>query len=89
MIFEYGARILENLLQEKKRIRLIGIALSGFQYDGLQPFMFRVKEERLNRLNYALDKIRDKFGFNSLYPASTSIMHKFQNTSSPAERESL
>jgi len=82
MIFEYGARILENLLQEKKRVRLIGIALSEFQYDGLQPSMFRVKEERLNRLNYALDRVRDKFGFNSLYPASTSIMHKFQNTKS-------
>ena len=76
MIFEYGARILENLLQEKKRVRLIGIALSGLQHDGLQPFMFKVKEERLNQLNYALDKVRDKFGFDSLYPASTISLKK-------------
>lgn len=74
MIFEYGARILENLLQVKKRIRLIGIALSNLEYDGLQPPIFKVKENRLNRLNYALDKVRDKFGFNSLFTANTFIL---------------
>ncbi len=76
MIFEYGARILENLLQEKKRVRLIGIALSGLQHDGLQPFMFKVKEERLNQLNYALDRARLRFGFNCLFPASTLSLKK-------------
>ena len=71
IIFEYGTRILQNLLQERKRVRLIGIALSKFQYDGLQPLIFDIKQRRLNQLNYALDRVRDKFGFNSLYPANT------------------
>ncbi|MGB3480075.1 MAG: DNA polymerase IV [bacterium] len=79
VIFEYGTRILHNLLQERKRIRLIGIALSKFHYDGLQPSIFDIKQRRLNQLNHALDKVRNKFGFNSLYPANTSIMHKSQN----------
>ena len=72
IIFEYGARVLEELLKEKKRVRLIGIALSGFEYDGLQPSMFLAKEDRLSQLNYALDKTREKFGFDCLLTANTS-----------------
>lgn len=81
IIFAHGAKILESLLKEKKRIRLIGVALSGFEYDGLQPSIFKVKEERLNRLNYALDKARVKFGFNCLFPANTTILKRhFKDT---------
>ncbi len=76
IIFELGVRILEEILKEKKRIRLIGIALSGFEYDGLQSSMFMLKEERLNRLNGALDKVRNKFGFNSLFAGNTSVLKK-------------
>lgn len=74
IIFELGTRILNEILKEKKRIRLIGIALSGFEYDGLHSSMFILKEERLNRLNGALDKIRSKFGFNSLFAANTAVL---------------
>jgi len=81
-IFECGTHILENLLKEKKRVRLIGIALSGLTYDGLQPSIFKVREERINRLNYALDHIRHKFGFNSLYPANTIILKEGYRCSS-------
>ncbi|MGB3341050.1 MAG: DNA polymerase IV [bacterium] len=87
VIFEYGTRVLQDILQERKRVRLTGIALSKFQYDGLQPSMFEIKQRRLNQLNFALDRVRDKFGFSSLYPANTSIMHKCQDPNSPAERD--
>ena len=81
IIFEFGAKILEESLKEKKRIRLIGIALSGFDYDGLQSSMFMLKEERLNRLNYALDKARNRFGFNALFAANTTVLKKhFKNS---------
>jgi len=73
-IFEYGLPMLDNLLEEKKRIRLIGVCLSGLGYDGLQSLMFAVKEERLNRLNYALDRARLRFGFDCLFPANTIIL---------------
>ncbi|MDH4211756.1 MAG: DNA polymerase IV [candidate division WOR-3 bacterium] len=76
IIFELSARILEEILKEKKRIRLIGIALSGFEYDGLQSSMFMLKEERLNRLNGALDRARNKFGFNTLFAANTTVLKK-------------
>ncbi len=74
VIFEYGTRVLQDILQESKRVRLTGIALSKFQYDGLQPSMFEIKQQRLNQLNFALDQVRDKFGFSSLYPANTNII---------------
>lgn len=74
LIFEYGTRTIEDILKEKKRVRLVGVALSKFQYDGLQPSMFEIKQRRLNQLNFALDRVRDKFGFNSLYPANTGII---------------
>jgi DNA polymerase-4 len=81
MIFELGIRILQEVLKERKRIRLIGVALSNFEHDGLQPSMFRLKEERLNRLNSALDSVRNKFGFNSLFAANTIILKRnFEDT---------
>ncbi|KPK64141.1 hypothetical protein AMJ83_03865 [candidate division WOR_3 bacterium SM23_42] len=81
IIFKLGTRILEEMLKEKKRVRLIGIALSGLEKDGLQPSMFRLKEERLNRLNSALDRVRNKFGFNSLSAANSIILKRsFEDT---------
>jgi DNA polymerase-4 len=69
IIFEQGVPVLNSLLAEKKRIRLIGIALSNLVHDGLQPSLFAFQMNRLNRLNAALDNVRGKFGFNSLSPA--------------------
>ena len=81
IIFEIGIKILQEILKEKKRVRLIGIALSGFEHDGLQPSMFKLKEERINRLNNALDSVRNKFGFNSLFAGTTVILkRKFEDT---------
>jgi DNA polymerase-4 len=81
IIFDLGIRIIQEMLKEKKRIRLVGIALSGFEHDGLQPSMFKLKEERFNRLNNALDGVRNKFGFNSLFAANTIILKKnFKDT---------
>ncbi len=73
-IFEYGAGLLKNLLKEKKRVRLVGISLSRFQNDRFQASIFRVQDNRFARLNYALDKTREKFGFKSIIPASTFIL---------------
>jgi DNA polymerase-4 len=81
IIYESGVKILQEMLKEKKRVRLIGIALSGFEHDGLQPSIFGVKEGRINRLNNALDNVRDKFGFNSLFAANTIILKRnFEDT---------
>ena len=74
IMFESGARILADFLEQNKRIRLIGVALSGFEYDGLRSSLFMLREERLNRLNGAMDRVRGKFGFNSLFAANTAVL---------------
>jgi DNA polymerase-4 len=80
IIFEQGIPVLDSLLAEKKRIRLIGIALSNLRHDGLQPSLFAVQMNRLNRLNAALDNVRNKFGFSSLSPAQVfSIKDRKRN----------
>jgi DNA polymerase-4 len=76
-MFETGARLLAEILKEKKRIRLIGVGLSGFEYDGLRSSLFMLREERLNRLNSAMDRVRGKFGFNSLFAANTVVLKKY------------
>ncbi|OGC40688.1 hypothetical protein A2Y85_08170 [candidate division WOR-3 bacterium RBG_13_43_14] len=75
-VYEQGAPILESLLAEKKRIRLVGIALSRLVHDGMQPSIFKLEEERLKRLNNAMDRARDKFGFGCLTAAKTHILKK-------------
>ncbi len=75
-VYEQGAPILEGLLAEKKRIRLIGIALSRLMHDGMQPSIFKMEEERLKHLNNAMDLARDKFGFGCLVAAKTHILKK-------------
>lgn len=78
-IYEYALPALREMLKEKKRVRLLGAGLSGFEYYGLQPSIFFVREDRLNRFNYALDKIRNRFGFNSVFPGKTLSIKTISN----------
>ncbi len=70
-IYEFCLPVLMEMLKENKRVRLIGIAVSNFEYDGFQPSIFFKEENKLNRLNYALDRTRTKFGFDTIFPAKT------------------
>ncbi|MEO0142267.1 MAG: DNA polymerase IV [candidate division WOR-3 bacterium] len=69
VIYKICLPVLKDILRENKRVRLIGISLSGFEYNGFQPSIFFKDENRLVRLNYALDRTRLKFGFNAILPA--------------------
>jgi DNA polymerase-4 len=60
--------ILQDMLKENKRVRLIGISFSGLEHNGFQSSFFN-NEDRLNCFNSGLDKVRSKFGFNSILPA--------------------
>ncbi len=70
VIYRICLPVLQNiLLKENKRVRLIGASLSLFEYNGHQLSIFFSNENRLNCFNYALDKARARFGFNSILPA--------------------
>ena len=68
-------RILELLKKNwdhKLKIRLLGVGLSGLGYTPLQEHLFQKESrEKRTRLYEAADKIRGKFGFDSIGSART------------------
>ncbi|MEW5977561.1 MAG: DNA polymerase IV [Acidobacteriota bacterium] len=56
----------------RQRIRLVGVALTGLTFGPLQPDLFeKARRERMTRVYEAVDKVRDKFGFDSVIAART------------------
>jgi DNA polymerase IV len=53
-----------------RQIRLLGVALSGLTYGPVQGHLFQKESrDKLTRLYQAADKVRDKFGFDSITSA--------------------
>jgi DNA polymerase IV len=51
----------------KRKVRLLGVALSGLCHEGQQMELLEAeRKEKLDRLTKATDKLRDKFGFGSV-----------------------
>jgi DNA polymerase-4 len=61
-------------------IRLLGVALSKLEIDGAQLQLF----ERSGRRSLAIDRVREKFGYDALHVASTSPNVKKRLRSEPA-----
>jgi DNA polymerase-4 len=64
-------RVIQKLFAEhrdmKRKIRLLGIALSGLTHGGEQLDLLEAeKRERLEKLTRATDKLRDRFGFGKV-----------------------
>ena len=71
-IFTTGLRLLENELpQEKKAIRLIGIGVSNLVASGRQRDMLDSSAQRLEKLNATIDRIRQKYGFTAIQTGRT------------------
>lgn len=65
-------QLLKKSWDGKLKIRLLGVALSGLGYGPLQEHLFqRESREKRTRLYEAADKIRGKFGFDSISSART------------------
>jgi DNA polymerase-4 len=70
-IFAAGARLLDReLATGKQAVRLIGIGVSGLT-PGRQLDMFAAADLRLERLNKAIDRIREKYGFRAIQTGRT------------------
>jgi DNA polymerase IV len=64
-------RVAQNLFTEhrnrKRKIRLLGVALSAFTHGGEQLNLLDAgRRERLEKLTQATDKLRDRFGFGKV-----------------------
>jgi len=67
VIFTAAMQLLNRALaQRRKPIRLIGVRVSGLSGEGRQLNMFDYRTERLERLDKAIDQIREKYGTESI-----------------------
>lgn len=66
-IFKAGLGLVEKTLgHERRPVRLIGIGVSNLTQPGRQLGMLDGSAERLEQLNKAVDRIRQKYGFTAI-----------------------
>ncbi len=74
-IFDTGYRLLKKeLSMGKQAVRLVGIGVSNLVDAGRQLDMLDSSARRLERLNTAIDRIRDKYGFAAIQTGRTLIL---------------
>jgi DNA polymerase-4 len=71
-IFEAGLRLVQTALtKEKRAVRLIGIGVAGFTEAGQQLSLLDNSDTRLAKLDKAVDRIREKYGFGAIQTGRT------------------
>jgi DNA polymerase-4 len=71
-IFQTGNDLLQKAVADKRlAIRLIGIGVSNLSEPGMQLSLMNSTEQRLEKLNHAVDRIRDKYGFSAIQTGRT------------------
>ncbi len=71
-IFDTGTKLLKKeLTQEKQPVRLIGIGVSNLIEPGRQLALLDASAQRLEQLNKAIDRIRNKYGFTAIQTGRT------------------
>ncbi len=71
-IFRAAVHLLESALGKKYRpVRLIGLEVSNFSGGETQLGLFDAETKRLEKLDRAIDRVRDKYGFDSIQTGYT------------------
>jgi DNA polymerase-4 len=66
-IFSHFQKLFQEHRNRKRKIRLLGVALSGLTHGGEQlDLLDAERRERLEKLTNAADKLRDRFGFDKI-----------------------
>jgi DNA polymerase-4 len=72
VIFTTAARLLDKALAGKQKpVRLIGVEVSHLVSDAKQLHLFDYSTQRQERLDKAIDRIRKKYGFDSIQTGRT------------------
>jgi len=75
VIFDTGLSLLKKALsQGKQPVRLIGIGVSNLAETGRQLDMLDASAQRQERLNRAIDRIRNKYGFTAIQTGRTLLL---------------
>jgi DNA polymerase-4 len=71
-IFEVGVRLLEAALAKKNRpVRLIGLEVSNLVAGEKQLSLFNAETKMMEKVDRAIDRIRDKYGFDAIQTGYT------------------
>jgi DNA polymerase-4 len=71
-IFRAAVRLLESTLGKKyKPVRLIGLEVSNFTGGETQLGLFDAETKQLEKLDRAIDRVRDKYGFDAIQTGYT------------------
>ena len=74
-IFDTGEQLLKKaLMAEKQPVRLIGIGVSNLTEAEKQLSMLDPSAQRLEQLNRAIDRIRQKYGFTAIQTGRTLLL---------------
>jgi DNA polymerase IV len=80
MIFEHVLRLFERVLTTGAKVRLLGVRAANLESATFQRNLLQgPRQERLDRLTRATDKLRDRFGFDAVQTA--------RSTEPPAKRD--
>jgi DNA polymerase-4 len=72
IVFQTGNELLQKAAADNRlAIRLIGIGVSSLSEPGMQLSLMNGTEQRLEKLNRAVDRIRDKYGFTAIQTGRT------------------
>lgn len=75
VIFTTGLKLMNRaLLTEKQPVRLIGIGVAILVESGQQLNLLDSSAQRLERLNRAIDRIREKYGFTAIQTGRTLLL---------------
>lgn len=75
LIFTTGLKLMNRaLLTEKQPVRLIGIGVASLVESGQQLNLLDSSAQRLERLNQAIDRIREKYGFTAIQTGRTLLL---------------
>jgi DNA polymerase-4 len=71
-IFREALKLLESTLGKKFRpVRLIGLEVSNLTSSEMQLSLFDSETKRLEKLDRAIDRVRDKYGFDAIQTGYT------------------
>ncbi len=74
-IFDTGRGLLKKELSgERRLVRLVGIGVSSLVESGRQLDMLDATGQRLARLDKAIDRIRNKYGFSAIQTGRTLLL---------------
>jgi len=67
----------DSFLTKGKKVRLVGVKVSGLLPSDIQATLFKSESEnRSEKLYQAIDEIRERFGYDSIYRSSARITRK-------------